>query len=248
MFKITSYHFDTVDSTNRIAWELLEQGHPTPLVAIAKQQTAGRGQWGRTWESEEGGLYLSLALNLKIPAMDAAHITLFSAWGIGDNLRRHQVPVWLKWPNDLILLERKLGGIKSETRIQKQIITQSVIGVGINWSNPVPEIGINLQSWLNTHHHRDLASLEDLATLTHQGILSGFMRYQREGIGGILADYQALLHSMGKTITIDGSPGVIVGVTPGGELRVRLSAAGASTEINIVPGMISLGYNGNQGG
>ena len=125
--------FDTVTSTNQVVWDLLAEGNPFPLLAIASQQTAGRGQWGRNWFSAVGGLYLSIGLKLQITAQNAPHLTLFSAWGIAENLPRYGLPVKLKRPIDLILQGRKLGGIKSETRIQQETITHCVIGVGINW-------------------------------------------------------------------------------------------------------------------
>ncbi len=58
--QLTVHVFDTLASTNRSAWELVAQGLGAGTVVIARQQTAGRGQWGRTWVSAEGGLYLSL--------------------------------------------------------------------------------------------------------------------------------------------------------------------------------------------
>jgi len=61
-------------------------------------------------------------------------------------LREHGIPVGLKWPNDLMLCGRKLGGILTETKVQQGRITKAVVGVGINW-NPVPETGINLLSF-----------------------------------------------------------------------------------------------------
>ncbi|MGB0562060.1 MAG: biotin--[acetyl-CoA-carboxylase] ligase, partial [Spirulinaceae cyanobacterium] len=123
---------ETVDSTNRLAWERLRQ-FPTPQVVLARQQTAGRGQWGREWRSPLGGLYLSLGLS----HVDFAPLllTLVSAWGIAQQLQRSQVPIALKWPNDLLVRGRKLGGIKVETRQPSHAV---VIGVGINGTNPVP--------------------------------------------------------------------------------------------------------------
>ena len=120
-------------STNGLLWTLPAQSYSPPLAAIAKQQSAGRGQWGRQWRSDQGGLYLSVMLDLDLAAENAPHLVLLSAWGIAYALRQHQIPVQLKWPNDLLLKGRKLGGIKTETKINQGRIQTAVIGVGINW-------------------------------------------------------------------------------------------------------------------
>ncbi|MFM6456331.1 MAG: biotin--[acetyl-CoA-carboxylase] ligase, partial [Planktothrix sp.] len=111
----TIHYFDTLVSTNQTAWELLEQGEPAGTVVIAGQQTAGRGQWGRQWQSNQGGLFLSKIVEFKLPVAKQAQFTLCSAWGIATILRDRGCPVQLKWPNDLILNQKKLGGILTET-------------------------------------------------------------------------------------------------------------------------------------
>ena len=229
--------FEKLPSTNQKLWELLEQGFNPPLSAIALQQSRGRGQWGRQWHSQRGGLYLSLALSPNLPVNCAAHLTLLSAWGIAAALRQQNIPVLIKWPNDLILNGRKLGGILTETRIQQQQITLAVIGVGINWLNCVPEMGINLQSY------PQITSLEKLAALTLEGIISSYQQYLSQGIENIVPSYTQVLSSRGKQVTIDGCQGVIEGVTSQGELRVRLHSKGASAEVLFPPGTISLGYD-----
>jgi len=130
--------FETLPSTNQTLWQLIDQGAPGGTVVVARQQTAGRGQWGREWQSSLGGLYLSIALNVNLAAEDAAQLTMGSAWGIATALRGLGIPVEIKWPNDLILMGKKLGGILTETRVQQGKIVKAVVGVGINWDNLVP--------------------------------------------------------------------------------------------------------------
>ncbi|WP_013321497.1 biotin--[acetyl-CoA-carboxylase] ligase [Gloeothece verrucosa] len=241
--QLSCYLFDRIDSTNEILAQLIEQGTQPPMVAIATEQTAGRGQWGRKWQSLPGGLYLSMALRVEIAAQDAPHLTLFTAAGIAETLRRYHIPVGLKWPNDLILKGRKLGGIKSETRINQGLITSAVIGVGINWTNPVPEVGINLQSYLQEQPTASINSLEELAALTIGGILAGYERYIQKGIEIILDDYLKCLQSLGKKVMVNGSLGTVVGVSSQGELQVRLYSPGAMTQLSLPPGTITLGYD-----
>ncbi|MDY7013701.1 MAG: biotin--[acetyl-CoA-carboxylase] ligase [Cyanobacteriota bacterium] len=234
------YSFETLASTNQTLWELLDRGLDAPAIAIAGRQTAGRGQRGRQWHSPPGGLYLSLALAPRLRATESFHLTLCSAEGIARELNRCDVPVALKWPNDLLLHGRKLGGIKIETRIQGDAIARAAIGIGLNWRNEVPEVGINLQSF------PQIASLERLAAIAIGGTLSAYQQSRRDGIEPLLASYSQRLVSLGQTVTANGCPGTIVGVKPTGELRIRLHSQGASTEICQRPGTISLGYDGNR--
>lgn len=231
--------YDIIPSTNQTAWELSEKGEKTPFVVIAGQQTAGRGQWGRKWESSEGGLYLSLAITPNLAATDAPHLTLCSGVGIVQNLEKYDIPVQLKWPNDLVLSKCKLGGIKTETKVYQNKITQAVIGVGINWVNRVPEMGISLHSLDDC----SIVSLEQLAAITIDGLLSGYDFYLSKDIDKLLLAYTQHLYNYGQTITIGGCKGVIVGINQQGALKVCLQSPGASTEICLPVGTISLGYD-----
>lgn len=253
--------FEVVSSTNEVVWELLEQGSGEGTIAIARSQTAGRGQWGRQWCSEPGGLYLSVALMPDLSVSEAAQLTLCTAWGIATALRTvpgklsgvaAQIPVQLKWLNDLVLQRRKLGGILTETRVFQGRIHQAVVGVGINWTNAVPETGINLQSFLENTSVPLIESLEMLAAIVLYGLLSGYQFRQQQGIEAILPCYLDLLAHRDQPVPIQGSLGTIVGVTAQGELRLSLkspqnsSAAAISdfsaSEVLIQPGTISLGY------
>lgn len=253
-FPLEIHTFDTVCSTNTMVWELVDRGRPPGTVVIATQQTAGKGQRGRQWRSPPGGLYLSIAIAPQILAENALLLTLSTAWGIATTFRQPpvttdnpfpKIPVQLKWPNDLILKKRKLGGILTETRIRQGQITKAVVGVGINWSNPVPEIGINLKTFLASERLPSLPSLEMLAAITLQGIVSGYQYACQKGIASLLASYQQLLTSLGKLVVVDGYSGVITGVSNQGKLRVHLESKNAAlgSEIHLEPSTIDLGYD-----
>lgn len=253
----------TTPSTNQVAWDVItEAASPEAIVVIAQEQTAGKGQWGRQWVSQAGGLYLSVGLELpKVPIEKAAQLTLCTAWGIAVSLRTIPgqmsgvpdiIPVQIKWPNDLVLKGRKLGGILSETRVQGDKIHKAVVGVGINWSNVVPETGINLQTYLEVLPMPLVESLEMLAAITLHGILVGVEYWQNQGIDAILAEYESLLFHRDRVIEVNGQSGTIAGVTPTGDLRLRPTQpaidhekliTSSSAEILIKPGTISLGYD-----
>ena len=232
--------FNSLDSSNTKLWELIDIGDSTPLGVIALSQTAGKGQWGHSWVSTTGGLYLSVALDLDLAIEDNPHLVMATAWGIARVLRYYRLPVTIKWSNDLILERRKLGGIKIETRNLRNKIAKAVVGV--NWRNTVPEMGINLESYYQERSHKYIASLEELAAITAYGIVLGYQYYLTVGIEQLLPKYLSILNSLRKQVMIDNCSGEVIGVTTDGKLRVKLRSPGATTEIDLAPGQISLGY------
>jgi BirA family transcriptional regulator, biotin operon repressor / biotin---[acetyl-CoA-carboxylase] ligase len=243
--------YSTVASTNKTLWGLIDQGAGTGSVVIATQQTAGRGQWGRQWVSPTGGLYVSVALTPKVDANASYQITLATAWGIACQLRESGVNVGIKWPNDLVLEGRKLGGILTETKVSQGQISQAVVGVGINWANSVPETGINLESWQADQENKPISCLETLTSKVLLGIESGMACLCQEGISILLSRYSELLVNMGDRVHVNDLSGIVVGVTPQGDLRVSLETDCVTDikapELYLEPGTISLGYRRSLG-
>lgn len=125
--------YDTVGSTNTVALgcgEETEEG----TVIISDSQEKGRGRLGRSWVSPPGvNIYLSILLHPEIEPSDATLITLLSAISCAYALRTTTgLSVSVKWPNDLMAADRKLGGILTEIKIAGRKIVRAVIGIGIN--------------------------------------------------------------------------------------------------------------------
>jgi BirA family transcriptional regulator, biotin operon repressor / biotin---[acetyl-CoA-carboxylase] ligase len=249
--------FDCLESTNQTLWQLIAAGAPVETAVIATQQQRGRGQWGRQWVSPPGGLYLSIGLTPNLPVSDSAQLTIATAWGIATALREipgrlsgvaNKVPVQLKWLNDLVLQGQKLGGILTETHLQNGQITQAVVGIGLNWANPVPAPGIALKTWLEEQSIPLIESLELLTAITLLGALSGYHQWNHVGVTDMLPRYLDLLVNLGQSIDVLDQPGIIVGVSPTGELQVRLSNSLETknceeSDIYLKPGAIQLGYS-----
>lgn len=243
--KIKIEVFNSLDSTNKKLWQLVDREIQTPIAITALQQTAGQGQWGKTWQSELGGLYLSVGLKCDLALKNSFHLVMSTATGIASILQNYQLPVTIKWSNDLILNYRKLGGIKIETKTENNRIKYAVVGVGINWDNTIPEVGINLISYYQNNPESTVTidSLARLNAIAITGILKGYQNYLQLGATDTLKQYQQLLNSIGQTITINNHRGTITGVTTQGQLKVRLQSPGSSTEIYLSPGEVSLGYD-----
>ncbi|MDB9528342.1 biotin--[acetyl-CoA-carboxylase] ligase [Oscillatoria sp. CS-180] len=249
--------YETLPSTNQQAWQLIHQGHRAGTVVIAQQQSAGRGQWGRTWLSNPGGLYLSLVLEPNIAIAQGVLLTLASAWGIATSFQNLAIPVQLKWPNDLVSNGRKVGGILTQVRLNKlsdstpysispsarQNIHQAVVGVGINWDNPLPENAISVRKLLPDPARERVKSLEDVTAIALRGLLQGYYYWQQQGTTSLVEAYQQKLSCLGRKVDVDGHPGVVAGVSPEGDLTVAMVHNEQETVQYFKPGEISLGYN-----
>src|SRR5208337_234354 len=126
--------FPLIGSTNSAAAGLAAKGQREGTVIIADGQTEGRGRRGRTWVSPAWkNLYLSIIVRPGIPPRDASMLTLMSAVACTSAIQRlSSVPVSIKWPNDLMVADKKIGGILTEMKADADSIDYAVIGIGIN--------------------------------------------------------------------------------------------------------------------
>ena len=127
--------YDSVESTNDLAMSLATRGGIAPgTVLVADRQTKGKGRLGRTWESPAGAnIYISLLIRPDLEPRDTTMLTVLSAVAGALALRRLcSLPISIKWPNDLVISNRKLGGILTEVRADPDRVALAVIGMGIN--------------------------------------------------------------------------------------------------------------------
>jgi BirA family biotin operon repressor/biotin-[acetyl-CoA-carboxylase] ligase len=127
------FFYSTVSSTNTIATELAEK-NVEGAVVLADSQERGRGKVGRLWVSPQGvNIYMSIITRPEIDLKNGTLITLMSAVACATALRRSTgLPVTLKWPNDLMVNDKKIGGILTEVKTEDQKIILAIIGIGIN--------------------------------------------------------------------------------------------------------------------
>lgn len=124
---------DTVESTNDDAWDALAQGAADGSVVIADSQTRGRGRLGRAWVTSPGsGLAMSVLIHLGCDSDPLATLPLVAGLALASAFDRLGVNARLKWPNDLLLQDRKVAGILCERRHAASGLDAAVVGVGVN--------------------------------------------------------------------------------------------------------------------
>ncbi len=133
--------FESLASTSDLCAQLAEQGEPAGLAILAARQTAARGSRGRAWETLPGNLAVSVLLRPRGPAADAGQWALLAAVALADaiELTSPGADIALKWPNDLLLLGRKLGGILIDSALRPDGgLDWLVIGFGANLAAAPP--------------------------------------------------------------------------------------------------------------
>jgi BirA family transcriptional regulator, biotin operon repressor / biotin---[acetyl-CoA-carboxylase] ligase len=134
------YHYERVSSTMDVLHQLAADGAPAGTVVMAGEQLEGRGSRGRAWHSPPGGLWLSTLF--RPPASEGMEvISLRVGLAVADGLERLVPEIGLKWPNDLMLRDRKVGGILCEARWHGGGLAWVAVGIGLNVCNRIsPEL------------------------------------------------------------------------------------------------------------
>lgn len=212
-------------STNSLLAEMLQETElPEGSVLITDHQTKGRGQRGNRWESGQGeNLTFSLLLRPKfLPTRDQFQLSMAVALGIASGLK-HWVgnSLALKWPNDLMTDDRKLGGVLIENQSQGTQLTASIVGIGINVNQrvlPFPHACSVIQVVGSP------VELNDVFARIAAGVEAKYMQL-RSGAHDLIRDeYLTLLYRRGVShpFEADGRTftGVIDGVDDTGRLLV----------------------------
>jgi BirA family biotin operon repressor/biotin-[acetyl-CoA-carboxylase] ligase len=210
-------------STNDEAARLARAGARHGTVVIAERQSSGRGRDGRTWQSPVGGLYMSAVLRPPMLVADVPPMTLAIGIGLCDAVRTFGAPAVLKWPNDLLVRDRKLAGVLVEAQSQGSRLESVVVGIGVNIHGelpvPVAETGITLAEAAGTSVDRE-AFVERMLAHVERWV----DRYVSVGIEAIIPAWQERM-AVGLTAraTIDGAPltGCVAGLDADGALLLR---------------------------
>lgn len=194
-------------------------GAPHGTAIIAERQTAGRGTRGRQWSAAVGGLWLSVvARPTRTDALEALSLRIGLALASLLELEFPALPtIGLKWPNDLVLGDRKLAGILCEARWSGSACQWVVIGVGLNVRNPLPDAlaggATRLADWA-PEADPELLSGPCVAAVTLAARAAGPLSATE------LNAFAARDALTGRRV-LDPVAGTADGITAGGALRVR---------------------------
>lgn len=182
------------------------------LLVTARRQTRGRGRLGRAWESPEGGAWLTLARPIGRP--DAAGpLGLVVAAAVAEAVEGLVgSPVSVRWPNDVLIGDLKVGGLLGETWDEggRRVLG---LGIGVNGNNPVPEVGLRTAATSVSRAAGgpvDLGGLID-AIVTHTAL--AWLRFEATGFDDqTRARVTCRLAQLGRAVSVGPARGVLIGL------------------------------------
>ena len=221
--KSALWHLEQVGSTNAWAKEHMAQLNDLDVV-YTTDQTQGRGRLGRTWENaKDQGLYYSIVI--RRPLVQPAAIPLLASVAAARVLKaRWGVDCLIKWPNDLLLNNKKLSGILCEG-----VAEGYVCGIGINLAQTkeffaaadLPYGGSILTETGVCPTAQDARQLA--VALTDEGFAPLMDEFARQGFGAIRQEYTAACVNLGRPVQFDGGQGVACDIDADGCLVVECS-------------------------
>lgn len=188
-------HLAETGSTNEVALELLSKTNPEPgFMVISDFQTAGKGQYGRTWQSEPGknllASYIFGPLDWSMDNLFDLH--LYSIPAIHGILNEMGIPsLRIKWPNDLMAGSRKMGGILIQNLLREAHVQWTVIGIGINVNQTYFPEGLSATSIL--HETGKEISIIELASKIRNTLVDCFLHKQDSSL--LLEVYNTFLYA-----------------------------------------------------
>ena len=212
----TIHHFHTLDSTNSKAYQLALNGAEEGEVVIAESQEKGRGRLGRQWFSPPFlNLYVSIILRPKISPHQASLITLMAAIATADAIQKFSglLPL-IKWPNDILLHDRKIAGLLNEIHSETDRIHFVILGIGVN---------LNMSEKMFSKEIRSVATslkIEMGQTISRKAFLQSLLQelekwytiFIKEGNAIILKAWRDRAHIKGRRVKVTSFGEKLVGM------------------------------------
>lgn len=215
-------------STNTRAMEMAQAGAGEGIVVIAETQTAGRGRLGREWASPPGNIYMSVVLRPQLPPYKAPLVTLAAAVAVASAIRKGvDVIAEIKWPNDIFVRGRKIGGILTEMSAEPDRVKHIILGVGINVNMDTAKLprGIrNLATSLSKEAGRKIDRSLLVAYVLNE--LERWYHVLQRDEALVLKEWEGLNMTIGRRVAVSGPFGRLEGMAEGidheGRLILRL--------------------------
>ena len=196
------HYFDSISSTMDAAVELGMKGAPEGTMVLTEAQTKGRGRMGRIWFSPKyKGIYLSLVLRPKITPNQAPVLTLLTAVAVCEAIKEYAgLDAQIKWPNDIFVKNKKLGGILTELNAETDRVRFIVIGMGLNVNNDKKAL-ISGATSLKEQNQESVSRVGLLQEILHK-LEDNYLLFQAKGPSVIIKKWREYSLTLGKRVKV----------------------------------------------
>lgn len=224
-------------STIDAAWEWLRAGGPEGAVVVADRQTRGRGRLGRAWASPEGGLWMTVVSRPGLAAREGGRLGIGLALAAAEGVAAATgLGPQVKWPNDIVLGGRKVGGVLVETEVAGGTIEAATLSLGLNVNVSLADLPEQVRPTAGSLREAAAGelSLEAVAAqvLEHLERIWPLVLGQGAALAARWREWDALAGAevcvqrrgdevRGRVIGVDRDGALVLG-TPGGEQRVEV--------------------------
>ncbi|ASN05527.1 biotin--[acetyl-CoA-carboxylase] ligase [Virgibacillus necropolis] len=199
-------HKTSATSTQHVAHQLARENAPHGTIVIADEQTEGKGRMNRSWYSSKNkGIWMSIILRPEILPYLAPQLTLLTATVLADVFdKKLGITPQIKWPNDLLINQKKTAGILTEMQAEQDQIQYVVIGIGINVNHTIRDIPEELSEkatslYLSSNHER---SITDIIQQLLQSFEPAYDNYLTNGFSDVKAKWESYGFKIGQPIHI----------------------------------------------
>lgn len=237
-------HQQETASTQEIAKALASRGAVEGTIATAETQSGGRGRIGRQWSSPEGGIYFSVILRPDIKPGEALQLPLMAGVAVAQAIKINtRLDPKLKWPNDIMLKNRKVGGILTEMSAETDRLDWVIIGIGLNVNIPhgsFPEDVEGIATSLMEAGGKSVSRVRLLQDIIVE-LESLYDELVKSGFESLRAKWKALSDTIGANVGVnlpmEQVAGLAVDIDPDGALILEREDG---TREKIIAGVVTV--------
>jgi BirA family biotin operon repressor/biotin-[acetyl-CoA-carboxylase] ligase len=197
--------FQETSSTNDVVERLARDGVGQGTVVFAESQTKGRGRLGRKWVSAAGkGLWFSVLLRPELRPQDATQLTIIAATALARALRTYELSPLIKWPNDILIGQRKLAGVLTELAAEIDRIRYVILGIGMNVNSTLSDFPPDVRGVATSLRIETGAPVRraELAAAVLRELDSDYDRLCRGDFPNIADEWARQCATLGQRVTI----------------------------------------------
>ena len=225
LFGQSIQYYPKLDSTNTKAWELIAEKIENGTVVITDNQTAGRGRQSNKWISIPGkSLTFSIILYPNIQPNKINLYSLIVGLAITNCLIEYDIQAQLKWPNDILINNKKVGGILCESKVSGEVIKSIVIGIGLNVNEKITELPEEL------HNQATSLFIDSGKELQLEALLANIINKLENRIQNIdktLTDWKKHCSHLNQEVTFNTGNkiinGIFKGLSPAGQAIITIN-------------------------